>query len=468
MRNKIIVTVLAMGGAAILLFSLLFGDNQDRASFGCFSSIINEVSVVFEDTEFTWMILLYFLIFSTIPWLADSPFSFWRFSASHFWLLSQLLIALSICFCRVEISDRIIALSGGALLGRYAFFWTDVVKRKYFRPFVILLLIAFLILASLWNIDSTNYGYLGQARLSGPWGNPNMFGLLMGTGIALTLGAAFSFQFSVFSQLRTIWKMFFSLLYLIAIIIMGRGLLHSYSRGAWLAMFCSMAYLVHAILQNKESKVRFYSHLFCRFRSKVNWLPDGFLLFFAAVLCFWHFQQTDWHPVRRIFSIINTTDFSWRNRIIAWETALQITAEHPWFGTGGNQPELLYEHYYLPPKLTESAAIQMNDYLLIGAATGIPVLFCFGMYVWLSLIKNSEARIQGPESATSDFGLWTLEWSRTTCRAGAIVLLVGFWFDGGLFKLATASTFWILLELGNADCVQQKRAEETKMHPIAA
>jgi hypothetical protein len=27
-------------------------------------------------------------------------------------------------------------------------------------------------------------------------------------------------------------------------------------------------------------------------------------------------------------------------------------------------------------------------------------------------------------------------------------LAVGFWFDGGLFKLATASLFWILLELG--------------------
>jgi hypothetical protein len=42
-----------------------------------------------------------------------------------------------------------------------------------------------------------------------------------------------------------------------------------------------------------------------------------------------------------------------------------------------------------------------------------------------------------------------LDWLKATCRAGAIVLLVGFWFDGGLFKLATASTFWILLELGS-------------------
>jgi hypothetical protein len=28
-------------------------------------------------------------------------------------------------------------------------------------------------------------------------------------------------------------------------------------------------------------------------------------------------------------------------------------------------------------------------------------------------------------------------------------LLVTFWFDGGLFTLATASVFWILLELGS-------------------
>ena len=48
------------------------------------------------------------------------------------------------------------------------------------------------------------------------------------------------------------------------------------------------------------------------------------------------------------------------------------------------------------------------------------------------------------------------------CRAGAIVLLIGFCFDGGLFKLATASTFWILLELGCADLVQQKVTKRTK------
>ena len=69
----------------------------------------------------------------------------------------------------------------------------------------------------------------------------------------------------------------------------------------------------------------------------------------------------------------------------------------------------------------------------------------------------AKRRNQPPETTQEDtrhtvkfnsgLDLWTLD-SAAACRAGAIVLLVGFWFDGGLFKLATGATFWILLELG--------------------
>ena len=48
---------------------------------------------------------------------------------------------------------------------------------------------------------------------------------------------------------------------------------------------------------------------------------------------------------------------------------------------------------------------------------------------------------------------------RCACRAGALVLLVAFWFDGGLFTLATAAVFWVLLELSqvrNAECGMKK------------
>jgi hypothetical protein len=66
-------------------------------------------------------------------------------------------------------------------------------------------------------------------------------------------------------------------------------------------------------------------------------------------------------------------------------------------GAGWNQPEPLYDHYFLPAKLTESAAIQMNDYLMLGATLGVPAFFCFGMYLWLTL-KNYD----------KGFRLWAL------------------------------------------------------------
>lgn len=229
---------------------------------------------------------------------------------------------------------------------------------------------------------------------------------------------------------------------------MGFGLLRSYSRGAWFAVLCGMGYLVYYQIFGSKSK-----KLGILYNLVASRLSHNLLLLFTAllsviVLLFWHFRQTDLLPACRVFSTVNTTDFSWRNRIATWEGALQIIAEHPWLGTGWNQLEPLYEHYYLPPKLDESAAIEMNDYLMLGATLGIPALFCFGMYLWLSLGRNIVVRSQKLRSAT-------LHWLQITCHAGAIVLLVGFWFDGGLFKLPTASTFWILLELGSCEIPQR-------------
>jgi hypothetical protein len=154
-------------------------------------------------------------------------------------------------------------------------------------------------------------------------------------------------------------------------------------------------------------------------------------------------------------------DFSCRNRLAAWEGALQITGDWPWLGSGWGQPEIWYKYFFLPSNLTESAAIEMNDYLLLGATLGIPAFFCFGMYLLRSFFKGT--RLSGDsglplncpgewsrfvdQSASSRDSIWL----KTSCKAGALVLVVGFWFDGGLFKLATASVFWILLELGNVD-----------------
>jgi len=52
--------------------------------------------------------------------------------------------------------------------------------------------------------------------------------------------------------------------------------------------------------------------------------------------------------------------------------------------------------------LTESAAIQMNDYLLLGATLGVPALFCFGMHSWLTIVGNGEGSGLGARGARTE------------------------------------------------------------------
>jgi O-antigen ligase len=120
--------------------------------------------------------------------------------------------------------------------------------------------------------------------------------------------------------------------------------------------------------------------------------------------------------------------------------------DHP-FGVGWNKAVETYEKNYSPPE-NGAAAITMNDYLMLGTQLGLPGLICFVAYVGLALKQKSEVRSQKSESLQQIGNRKSEIGNKTACRAGAVVLLVAFWFDGGLFTLATGSVFWILLELG--------------------
>ena len=70
----------------------------------------------------------------------------------------------------------------------------------------------------------------------------------------------------------------------------------------------------------------------------------------VAVLVFWNLRESQWLPARRAVSAANANDFSWRNRVAAWEGALQMMAEKPWFGFGWNQPERVYDNFIGPAR----------------------------------------------------------------------------------------------------------------------
>lgn len=72
--------------------------------------------------------------------------------------------------------------------------------------------------------------------------------------------------------------------------------------------------------------------------------------------------------------------------------------------------------------------------------------------------KRTSDEIHRSVSPSSIFYLPSSAQLITTCRAETIVLLVGFWFDGGLFKLPTAVVFWTLLELSRLEFIVPQTA----------
>ena len=348
---------------------------------------------------------------------------------------------------------------------------TECGMRKFLMGLVLLL--AF---ASWWHFDMSNNFYHGP-RWMGLWNNPNDYGLLMGAGVALAIGLiATSLKSTVHSPqsekpdssprpssglrppsptpasegtflrpLRFFVAKKTSILLLIAAFMMGVGLVFSYSRGAWVGAVVGLLYLAKA----------------CG-KFKWRWVLTPVLVVLMVICFFWNNtpDNAPWYIKR-----LDLSRGSVQHRVAAWKAGFEIMRDHP-FGVGWNKAVETYQKNYSPPE-GGAAAITTNDYLMLGTQLGIPGLVCFVAYVGLcfrsprSKGQSPQLSVHSPQSVDKsqigyrkseidlDSGLWTLDSRlRIACRSAAIAMLVAFWFDGGLFKLATASVFWILLELG--------------------
>jgi hypothetical protein len=344
-------------------------------------------------------------------------------------------------------------------------------------------LIVLLAIASWWHLDMKDNYYHGP-RWMGLWNNPNDYGLLMGAGVVLATGLlAASQQSRVHSpqleakslesvtgqksevgshkqtenpkseigmrKAETIWR--FAIrnwqcaILLVAALMMGVGLVMSYSRGAWIAAIVGLLYLAKA-----------YG------KFKWRWVLPPILVVAAVTWFFWNTPRTaPWY-----FQRLDLSRGSVQHRVAAWKVGLEMMRDHP-FGVGWNRVVATYAMNYSPPE-NGVAAITTNDYLMLGTQLGIPGLACFIAYAALCFtnrrLQISKHRpyltlaLSPPAGSGEGIVLPPVtrhllpEASlRVACRAGALVFLVAFWFDGGLFKLATASVFWILLELGSSE-----------------
>jgi hypothetical protein len=76
------------------------------------------------------------------------------------------------------------------------------------------------------------------------------------------------------------------------------------------------------------------------------------------------------------------------------------------------------------------------------------------IYLGLAISRRSSGEGREPE----ELATFNLQLS-TIASSGAVVLLVGFWFDGGMFKLPTTAVFWVLLELARISPRPVRRGE---------
>jgi prepilin-type N-terminal cleavage/methylation domain-containing protein len=303
-------------------------------------------------------------------------------------------------------------------------------------------LITLLVFSSWWHLDISDNVYHGP-RWMGLLNNPNIYGMLMGAGVALAIGllAANSKmedgrwkmenEKHKAEKRKPLWFVAaiksailypLSSILVLAIGMMAVGLVMSYSRGAMVATSVGLLYLAWS-----------YGKL------KWKYVVIGVGCVALGAGLFWGRTADDapWYLKRLDFSRPSA-----QHRVSAWRGAVQMMRDHP-LGVGWNQAVTTYEKNYSPPE-NGAAALTMNSYLMLGTELGLPGLLCFVAYVGLQLKsgKRKAESLQQIGNRKSEIG------NELACRAGAIVLLVAFWFDGGLFDLPTAAVFWVLLELG--------------------
>jgi O-antigen ligase len=297
-------------------------------------------------------------------------------------------------------------------------------------------LILLLAIASCCQLHVPNPFYNGP-RWMGIWDNPNEFGMLMGAGVVLAVGLLATPGHEEGKR-----KNWLTIILFIATGLMTVGLLFSFSRGAWLGSGIGLTYLAGTY-------------------RRLNWryILPGILCVGGLVWILWNgtSESTPWYLKR-----MDLGRASAQHRVAAWRAGLEMMRDHP-FGVGWNKSVEVYYANYSPPQ-GGAGAIATNDYLMLGTQLGVPGLLCFLVYV-ATCFRGSKSEVphskEEPQydsqkgkpkpAAGSKIGGSGLDGSQLACRAGALSMLAAFWFDDGLFNLATAAVFWILLELGRAE-----------------
>ncbi|MDW7980203.1 MAG: O-antigen ligase family protein [Verrucomicrobiales bacterium] len=475
MRNLSVRQVLTIGCLACVGAIVLLSESSTADSASAWlRAIAREIHLTCLEPSTQWLVVLGLLIyFVFFLWLArerNRNEVWWGLGNPDLWLCGLVLAGL-VNYGLVHRTGwhgmQLIGLLAGMVLALAARSWAwrtghgpdpRLVVRRL--KLIITVVVTLLVCITLWQPElGSTYKYRGEVRWSGAWRNPNTYGLLMAVALVLTIGL-FGANLAVPSGRRLR-----RLLFLVAPAIMGvvcaLGLVKSYSRGAWVGAALGLVFLT----------VQCGRVLGGVARTRYAWARRNLvglcvIAVSVAVLGFWQFRHTEWRPLRRLFSVANINDFSWRNRVVTYEGVLQMIRDSPL--TGYADPTVTYDQLYSSPRPDQPGAMQLNDVLMLALWFGMPALLCFAVSIGLYLGCGSVTTPRGPafpvrpgqaedERAGAECSdcavqpdaaraLWILQ---STRGAEDIALLEGFWFNRGLFVLATGALFWTFLMLAH-------------------
>jgi len=286
-----------------------------------------------------------------------------------------------------------------------------VARRERLIGAALLLLLLFLAGTSLLDTATPQvFKYRGEVRACGIWSNPNTFGPLMAVGLMLAAVLLIWQRRSAWPGLK-VARIAGATAIAVAAVLCFRGLLLSYSRGAWLAA------LVGLCVVGKFGFPGVWKRLV-----GISLCCAGSL----ACLSFCWLQGIDIPIARRVLSLNNPYDVSRVNRLEGWRDAAELTLANPIIGTGWGKMASVYLADNPKATAEDVQVFHVNDLLVLGATLGMLALAAF-----CGLVTASARGPAGlPEAAA---------------RGVAAALLCSFWFDGGLFRCATAFTFWGML-----------------------
>jgi O-antigen ligase len=467
---SVLLRIARSGAIGIVLCLLLFGNNIAKLTGGAGSMVRYGLAIVYESrwqfavclALITNLISLLIIEFNRSRSLYDGAETVFASRKGCRSLMSPNLVLCGLIAFTIAAYTRscgtpvsAVTLLFGLLVGKlFAVVGSSLApKRDTSLALLVAAIYAILLFAAAFASPGSgpSFQYFGRPRWCGVWDNPNIAGVHMavGTMLAIGIGVCGCKRLPLGSGAhwrRAAWGSA-AYLSMFAAAVMGWRLLGSLSRGAWLSFaagvtcFCVDRWRAYP-RRGRDDRAGTdmpSSQETIMIGLRRNRFSIALLVVSCGLSTAWHLRDSEWYLGRRLCSPFNSRDFSWRNRVTAWEGALQIIAEHPLSGTGWNCADVLYEHYYLPPEVSEGSAIHTNDFLMLGATVGDPGMLCLVSYLWRRL------RISPQRSHAGGGVFHGVEFYRpvmaSLCRAAAIILVASFCFDGGLFRLGTGTMF---------------------------